>query len=248
MLQRRLGVPLHAPHRRREAHRLDLVERPSRRSSTAPGGGSSTRSSFHWMARRGVARPARSGSVARLGGPPDLEHADLAAAGVPAHHAAEGDGDELVAEADAERRHAVTHGFSHQLLRRCQPGVHGVVVGAHRRRRGRPARRDRSGRQAGPPRRRDGVRRARSRRRSATPRAGPVGSRPRVEPPGCSSITAGATARATGPAASGRARRPRPGRGTRPTRRACCGGRSRRPAPPGSRRAARTARRSRSPR
>ena len=49
-------------------------------------------------------------------------------------------------------------------------------------------------------------------------------------------------------AASGRARRPRPGRGTRPTPRACCAGRSRRRARPASRRAARSSRRSRWPR
>ena len=49
-----------------------------------------------------------------------------------------------------------------------------------------------------------------------------------------------------GPAASGRARRRRPGRGTPPTPRACCAGRSRRRARPASRRAARSPRRPRS--
>ncbi len=48
------------------------------------------------------------------------------------------------------------------------------------------------------------------------------------------------------PGACGRARGPRPGRGSRPTPRACCAGRSRRRARPACRRAARSARRSRS--
>ncbi len=92
-LAARLGVPLHAPHRRREPRRLDLAVRGLRETDRRPRASPVTMSLFHCTAERvGARRPRRRGS-SRLLGPAHVEHPDLLAARVGLDHAAERDGD-----------------------------------------------------------------------------------------------------------------------------------------------------------
>ena len=85
----------------------------------------------HCRETSGSSIPANSGSVAALVGELDLEQPDLGPLG-RVDAGAERRGEQLDPEADAEERPAALDRLAHQPLLGGEPGMVGVVAGAHR--------------------------------------------------------------------------------------------------------------------
>ena len=97
---------------------------------TAPSGRSNV-SPCHCSERNVPGRPANSGSASPLGGQRHVADADLRHR-ARVHVRAERRREQLHAEAGAEERHAGRDGLADQHLLTHQPGMVGLVVGAHR--------------------------------------------------------------------------------------------------------------------
>ena len=126
-----LGVPLDAPHGRRMARGLHLAGARRREADGALG-----EIDHHVVVP--VHRPARAEQAAHqlvvdgLGGPPDVEQAELTTLRVHHDLASQRDRAELVAEADAERRDARVGRRPDEVADGRQPRRLLVVVGSHR--------------------------------------------------------------------------------------------------------------------